>query len=170
MKTYTAIKKEEGPTRYEVWREVLQGISDVDRRAACLDNARQFAAVAAVSSIYFSSFVCNVPTFIRTFFCELDPAISSDREISANYSPGADLAGLIAGTAIGFVGMTALIYAGTHNSKAGYGMIATNVASGLYEIGRKLYNDAEERLAYKKRYETYIASTRNKSTVDDVVN
>jgi len=149
-------------TRKEVLSEILNGVRSGVRSKFTKENAskvgkslKDFGAYAVGTGGRMLAFLYIAPTVVRII---RDPKPDKPDSDSSPYYSSAEIIGGYTGTIGGIVAdfgqVVGYTYAATEDHPEFLLIpVATNVASGVYEIGRKIYSDAKERFLEKHKPE-----------------
>ncbi len=135
------------PTRKEVLREAFSGVNLKNTRSKLKQVGGDFIAMASISSL------CPyiIPTTVR-LHRDIE-SLGEKVEIDVADYIGLS-AGLIAGVGSYIVQVGGYLYAVEHDHPEALLIpVATNVVSGVYEVGRKIYNNARQKILDKHNAE-----------------
>lgn len=132
------------PTQREVYAEMWNGVKNsFSKKIGKPLREFGYSAVTVIAGCAFGPYV--VPTLARKLR-RMDTKSSITQDIGIGVGMAGGIAAFVAQTAIyGYV-------AGyLKHPEVALVPVATNIASGLYEIGRKMHSDAKQRLLHKHK-------------------
>jgi len=154
------------PTRKEVLSETWNGVRSKFTR----ENASKFGKSLKAFSEYtlgIGSLMLAIPYIVPT-------AVRNFRNVDENTSKTtlAEDIGGYTGTACGILADIGQLGGYYYVAKEGYPEfllipVATNLASGIYEIGRKMYNDAKQRVLEKHKPEGLEATLETTELIQE---
>ncbi len=143
--------KEYTPTRKEVFEEIGRGLAKTGKNIGTGlvktgEAIKNFCMGLGVGLLEISKIPYIIPTYVR------QSKELKEKNLGDYHLEKSEIAGLLASfiaSGVGFIGQIALyehLVKETKHPEIWLVPVATNVASGLYEIGRKMYNNARERV------------------------
>jgi hypothetical protein len=146
------------PTKREVLSEIWNGVRSKFTRENTSNvgkSLKDFVGMYAVGTAFMVGMPYAIPTYARGF----KNHENSDYDLEMNAQIVGEIGGIVTGVVADIGQVVGYGYAVKEDHPEFLLIpVATNIASGVYEIGRKMYNNARQRVLDKHKSESLEAT------------